>query len=92
MIIDSHAHAFPLTGGPSGHPSVQEHMRCVQHLLVSHHQPVRKADDNSIVEEQMLISGVGPSLDYLRAHCDFIPPDDMDKMCGDNVAAMFARR
>jgi predicted TIM-barrel fold metal-dependent hydrolase len=30
------------------------------------------------------------SLDYLRLHCDFIPPEDMDKICGDNVARMFA--
>ncbi len=29
------------------------------------------------------------SLDYLRIHCDFIRPDDMDKICGGNVARMF---
>ncbi|MCI0440492.1 MAG: amidohydrolase, partial [Chloroflexi bacterium] len=31
------------------------------------------------------------SLDYLRQHCDFIAPSDMDKICGDNVARLFAR-
>ena len=30
------------------------------------------------------------SLDYLRVHCDFIPPAEMDKICGENVAALFA--
>jgi len=29
------------------------------------------------------------SLDYLRRHCDFIPPGDMDKICGGNVARLF---
>ena len=29
------------------------------------------------------------SLDYLRVHCDFIRPDDMDMICGGNVARMF---
>jgi len=29
------------------------------------------------------------SLDYLRFHCDFIPPDEMAKICGGNVARMF---
>ena len=29
------------------------------------------------------------SLDYLRNHCDFIPPDDMAKICGGNVARLF---
>ena len=29
------------------------------------------------------------SLDYLRLHCDFIPPDDMAKICGGNIARLF---
>ncbi len=29
------------------------------------------------------------SLDYLRLHCDFIPPGDMAKICGGNVARLF---
>jgi predicted TIM-barrel fold metal-dependent hydrolase len=29
------------------------------------------------------------SLDYLRLHYDFIPPEDMAKICGDNVARLF---
>ena len=29
------------------------------------------------------------SLDYLRRYCDFIPADDMDRICGDNVAELF---
>ena len=30
------------------------------------------------------------SLDYLRNHCDFISVDDMSKICGGNVARLFA--
>ena len=30
------------------------------------------------------------SLDYLRVHCDFIPPADMARICGTNVAGLFA--
>ena len=30
------------------------------------------------------------SLAYLRDYCDFIPPDDMDAIHGDNIAALFA--
>ena len=29
------------------------------------------------------------SLDYMRFHCDFIPPDDMAKICGGNIARVF---
>ncbi len=29
------------------------------------------------------------SLDYLRLYCDFIPPGDMAKICGDNLARLF---
>jgi hypothetical protein len=28
-------------------------------------------------------------LDYLREYCDFISPNDMDAICGGNLAAMF---
>ena len=30
------------------------------------------------------------SLAYLRDYCDFIPPDDMDAILGDNIATLFA--
>ena len=30
------------------------------------------------------------SLDYFRLHYDFIPADHMAKICGENVAEMFA--
>ena len=56
MIVDSHALAFPQTGGQSGDPSVKEHMRYVQHLLMFHRQHVRKAGDNSIAAGQLLIA------------------------------------
>ena len=29
------------------------------------------------------------SLSYLRLHCDFITPDHMDRICGDNLARLF---
>ena len=29
------------------------------------------------------------SLDYLRQYCDFIPPEDMAKICGGNLARLF---
>ncbi len=32
------------------------------------------------------------SLDYLRIHYDFIRPEDMAKICGDNVARLFGAR
>ena len=65
MIVDSHAHAFPPMGGPSGHPSTREHMRYVQHLLKFHHQPVQRVDDNSVSDAQTLYDGVDQSLDGL---------------------------
>ena len=49
MIVDSHAHVFPPMGGSSGHPTARQHMRYVQHMLMFHHQPVRRLDDDSIV-------------------------------------------
>ena len=32
------------------------------------------------------------SLDYLRAHCDFIPDADMAKICGGNLERLFSTR
>lgn len=32
------------------------------------------------------------ALDYLRLHCDFIPERDRRKICGDNLARLFARK
>lgn len=54
MIIDCHAHIFPFLGGPSGYPSVQEHLRVLQLYMVGHSQPVRRLRDHSIVEEETL--------------------------------------
>jgi predicted TIM-barrel fold metal-dependent hydrolase len=66
MIVDSHAHAFPPMGGPSGHRSTREHMRYVQHLLMFHHQPVRRVSDNSIYTgANLLHDGKDFSLDGL---------------------------
>ena len=65
MIIDSHAHAFPPMGGPSGHRTTREHMRYVQHLIMNHHQPVRSLADNSIVTRQTLYDGKDLSLSGL---------------------------
>lgn len=48
MIIDSHAHVFPPMRGESGHKTPEEHMQYVQHMLMFHHQPIRRVDDNSI--------------------------------------------
>ena len=50
MIVDAHGHAFPPMGGPSGFPSAREHMRYVQHGMMFHHQPFRRADDGSRYE------------------------------------------
>ena len=65
MIVDSHAHAFPPMGGPSGHRTAREHMRYVQHMLMFHHQPVRRADDGSVISRQTLYDGRDVSLDGL---------------------------
>ena len=65
MIVDSHTHVFPPMGGPSGHRSTRDHVRFVQHLLMFHHQPVRRAEDNSIITRQTLYDGQDPSLDGL---------------------------
>ena len=65
MIADSHAHAFPPMGGPSGHRSTREHMRFVQHLLRFHHQPVRRVDGGGTITEQTLWGGRDPSMEGL---------------------------
>ncbi len=65
MIVDSHAHAFPPMGGASGHRSVRDHMRYVQHTMMTHHQPVRRLDDNSVVADQTLYDGRDVSLDAM---------------------------
>ena len=54
MIVDSHAHAFPPMGGPAGHRSARGHTRYLQQMLASHHQPVRRADDGSVVDRRTL--------------------------------------
>jgi len=66
MIADSHAHAFPPMGGPSGHRSTSEHLRYIQHLLMFHHQPVRRARDNArYTGKNLLFDGQDYSLDNL---------------------------
>ena len=70
MIVDSHAHAFPPMGGPSGHRTTREHMRYVQHLMMFHHQPVRRVDNNSVLSRQTLYDGQDLSLGGL-AEVDF---------------------
>ena len=65
MIVDSHAHVFPPMGGPSGHPTARQHMRYVQHMLMFHHQPVRRLDNDSTFTGQTLVSGTDYSLNGL---------------------------
>ncbi len=65
MIVDSHAHAFPPMGGPAGHSSTRGHTRYLQQMLASHHQPVRRADDGSIVRGRTLAHVDNPTLDDL---------------------------
>lgn len=65
MIVDSHAHVFPPMGGASGHRTRREHMAYIQHMLMFHHQPVRRVDDNSIVSDQTLYNGHDVSMDGL---------------------------
>ncbi len=65
MIADSHAHAFPPMGGPSGHSSIAEHMKYVQLTLMFHHQPSLRTTDNVEVPEQMLVTPNEPSIEGL---------------------------
>ena len=65
MIVDSHAHVFPPMGGPSGHPSAAEHLRYVQHTIMTHHQPVRRVSDNVVVSHQTLFDGKDTALDAM---------------------------
>jgi predicted TIM-barrel fold metal-dependent hydrolase len=62
MIVDSHAHIFPPMGGAAGHRTAREHLRYIQHLLVFHTQPVRRAADNAVHLGQTLASGEGLTL------------------------------
>lgn len=63
MIVDSHAHVFPAMGGASGHPTAKEHLRYVQHTIMTHHQPMRRVSNNAIVTEQTLFDGEDAALD-----------------------------
>ena len=65
MIVDSHAHIFPPMGGASGHPSMAEHLRYVQHTIMTHHQPVRRASDNVAITHQTLFDGEDVALDAM---------------------------
>ncbi len=65
MIVDSHAHVFPPMGGAAGHRTARQHQRYVQHMLMFHHQPVRRVDDNSILDRQTLVQGDDYSLESL---------------------------
>ena len=66
MIADAHFHIFPPMKGASGHRSVKEHMRYLQRELAFHHIPVRKVEDATIVNEQMLLPGTDYSLEGLE--------------------------
>ena len=57
MIIDSHAHAFPPLGGPSGFVSQTRHAMYTQHGMAYHHQPVRRLADHTPVGRQTLCNG-----------------------------------
>ena len=65
MIVDSHGHIFPPMGGASGHPSAQEHLRYVQHTIMTHHQPVRRVSDNMIMTGQTLFDDKDAALDAM---------------------------
>ena len=65
MIVDSHAHIFPPMGGASGHRSVAEHMRYVQHTIMTHHQPTRRVSDNVAATGQALFDGQDVALDAM---------------------------
>ena len=52
-------------GGPSGHPSVGEHLRYVQHTIMTHHQPVRRVSDNVAVTHQTLFDSEDVALDAM---------------------------
>ena len=65
MIVDSHAHAFPPMGGPSGFVSSERHAMYTQHGLAHHHQPVRRFSDHMQVREQTLCDGEDVTLDGL---------------------------
>jgi predicted TIM-barrel fold metal-dependent hydrolase len=62
MIVDTHAHVFPPLGGAAGHRTAREHLRYIQHMLVFHTQPVRRAADDSAVTRQTLARGEGLTL------------------------------
>jgi len=57
MIVDSHAHAFPYMGSASGHRSAREHLKYVQHIMMSHHQPQRRVLDNAVAPSNTLWDG-----------------------------------
>ena len=65
MIVDSHAHAFPPLGGPSGFSSRRRHALFTQHLMAFHPQPERRLDDSSITGAQTLYYGEGVTLEGL---------------------------
>lgn len=65
MIVDSHGHVFPPMGGRSGHSTSQEHLRYVQHTIMTHHQPVRRVSDNAIVTKQTLFDVENTALDAM---------------------------
>lgn len=56
-VIDSHAHFFPFLGGPSGFPTVDEHLAYIQWALRRHVQPVHRSRDNVIMQQQSLVEG-----------------------------------
>ena len=65
MIVDSHAHIFPPMGGASGHRSVAQHMRYVQHTIMTHHQPTRRVSGNVAIIGETLFDGQDVALDAM---------------------------
>ncbi|MBN19405.1 MAG: hypothetical protein CL758_08040 [Chloroflexi bacterium] len=65
MIIDSHAHIFPPMSQASGHNSIDEHMKFIQHMLMFNGQPVRNTKSGQFLNEQSLVNPGGFSFDYL---------------------------
>ena len=53
-------------GGRSGHATARQHLRYLQHMVMSHHQPVRRISDNAVHREQTLFDGSDYSLQGLN--------------------------
>lgn len=63
LVVDSHAHIFPLLDQPSGFPSLADHRQFLQLYMGAHGEPVRRLRDHARIEHQTLHDGTlaGPS-------------------------------